>query len=624
MSTGFQPDSASAHRIAASLQEAERFRRAGRASEAERICRELLKTHAKAPAVLNYLALLLRDRGEFNEAARLFGRAIEASPNDAPLHNNLGNLRRRMGDLSGAEESLRCAVALQPVYPEARYNLGIVLKEQGRSDEALPLFRGAVEQRPAYLEALVQIGVLLKDSGEPAEALALFDSAIKMNPQYFDAHYYRGIALTALGRFEDAIATLRTAISLAPANPVAHYALGNALERASRENEALDEFGKAIELGPDAVDAHRHYNALAWQMGRKDLNFKSYAQARARIGDKPDLLLAEAEQRLLQGDAEISEGLLRRAHRIEPARGDIASVLARSLMLQKRFDESIALLKSAMASEPDAVHHQRGLAETLLQAGRSSEAAALIERALALAPYDQTLLALQLLALRELGDSRLDALADLNKFIGIYELPPPPGYSDIASFNRALAEDLANLHTRNVEPLEQTLRGGTQSPGYLFDRPTHALAGLRERIREAVGDYVSALPSDPAHPLLGRKDAEFDFAGAWSCRLRSSGFHSNHVHAQGWISSAYYVSLPDVVADESRQQGWLKFGESSIGLSERDRPERTVKPEVGKLVLFPSYFWHGTVPFASQDARLTVAFDVVPGLVKARAASSAY
>jgi hypothetical protein len=30
------------------------------------------------------------------------------------------------------------------------------------------------------------------------------------------------------------------------------------------------------------------------------------------------------------------------------------------------------------------------------------------------------------------------------------------------------------------------------------------------------------------------------------------------------------------------------------------------------LVLFPSYFWHGTVPFSSGHARLTVAFDAVP------------
>jgi hypothetical protein len=37
-----------------------------------------------------------------------------------------------------------------------------------------------------------------------------------------------------------------------------------------------------------------------------------------------------------------------------------------------------------------------------------------------------------------------------------------------------------------------------------------------------------------------------------------------------------------------------------------------VRPEVGTLVLFPSYMWHGTVPFTSQQPRLTVAFDLLP------------
>jgi hypothetical protein len=30
------------------------------------------------------------------------------------------------------------------------------------------------------------------------------------------------------------------------------------------------------------------------------------------------------------------------------------------------------------------------------------------------------------------------------------------------------------------------------------------------------------------------------------------------------------------------------------------------------LVLFPSYFWHGTVPISGNQTRLTVAFDAVP------------
>jgi hypothetical protein len=29
-------------------------------------------------------------------------------------------------------------------------------------------------------------------------------------------------------------------------------------------------------------------------------------------------------------------------------------------------------------------------------------------------------------------------------------------------------------------------------------------------------------------------------------------------------------------------------------------------------VLFPSYMWHGTVPFGGDTTRLTIAFDIVP------------
>jgi len=37
-----------------------------------------------------------------------------------------------------------------------------------------------------------------------------------------------------------------------------------------------------------------------------------------------------------------------------------------------------------------------------------------------------------------------------------------------------------------------------------------------------------------------------------------------------------------------------------------------VQPLVGRLVLFPSYMWHGTVPFRALQNRTTVAFDVLP------------
>jgi len=39
---------------------------------------------------------------------------------------------------------------------------------------------------------------------------------------------------------------------------------------------------------------------------------------------------------------------------------------------------------------------------------------------------------------------------------------------------------------------------------------------------------------------------------------------------------------------------------------------KAVQPVPGRLVLFPSYMWHGTIPLDASSARTTIAFDAVP------------
>jgi hypothetical protein len=85
----------------------------------------------------------------------------------------------------------------------------------------------------------------------------------------------------------------------------------------------------------------------------------------------------------------------------------------------------------------------------------------------------------------------------------------------------------------------------------------------------------------------------------------------DHVHPAGWLSTACYIDLPGAVSGEGRQ-GWLKFGQPGTPTRPPLEAERFVKPEPGMLVLFPSYMWHGTVPFSSGERRLTIAFDLVP------------
>jgi hypothetical protein len=174
-----------------------------------------------------------------------------------------------------------------------------------------------------------------------------------------------------------------------------------------------------------------------------------------------------------------------------------------------------------------------------------------------------------------------------------------------------LASVLRGLHVAKGEYLDQSVRGGTQTDGPLFSRIEPEIRTLRSAVVDALEQYRNQLPAfDPKHPLLsGRRDKVPRFAGSWSVRLRGSGYHASHVHPRGWISSALYVALPSVADDGDPNGGWLTMGEPPPGLPLDLQPFRRIEPKAGKLVLFPSWMWHGTVPFAAGE-RLTVAFDV--------------
>lgn len=592
---------------------AQTFEAEGRVGEAEAIYRQLLAAYPGQPALMVRLALVLKGRGVFGEAESLLRRAIAAVPSEAALHNNLGNVLRAAGRSADAVAIYEKAIALNSRYAEAHYNFGICLEDLARSDEALAQHQRAVEIDPGYAPARTRIGVILRDRGELIDALAEFDRALASNPQSFEALYYRGLTLSALERIEAAIADLSRAVALKPESFEATRALANNLRAANRYDEALTAFWRAMELQPTNVVVHDEMNRLAWMAGRPEALFKSFAYVRERHGDDPTLLFAEAQLRMQRN--ENPEPLLRRALEIAPDRADVNALLGRLLSRRNRHQESFAAFQAAVAADPGAGAYRNEFGYALLRGREAKTALEQFEAARRINPSDQLAWGGQCVAYRELGDSRYRELVDVSKFVRAFDLRIPSGFADAAAFNAALAEELLQLHTMTSEPLDQTLRGGTQTPELLFARKSRMIGLVRESIEAAVAEYIRALPAGAEHPVLSRVQDKFSFTHSWSCKLRSSGFHTNHVHSMGWISSAYYVDLPDAVDDEAERQGWLKFGESHMELGERDRPEHFVKPVVGRLVLFPSYYWHGTVPFRSSHDRLTIAFDVVPGEV---------
>ena len=96
--------------------------------------------------------------------------------------------------------------------------------------------------------------------------------------------------------------------------------------------------------------------------------------------------------------------------------------------------------------------------------------------------------------------------------------------------------------------------------------------------------------------------------------MEAQGHQIAHIHPAAWLSGVYYPRLPDAVRDDdSDHAGWVEFGRPPNDFHcSAEQPFKLVCPKEGLMILFPSYFYHGTVPFQAESPCFSIAFDVLP------------
>jgi tetratricopeptide (TPR) repeat protein len=561
-------------------------------------------------------------QGRWQDADAVLARVLAARADEPDGLQLLGLVREHQGRLGEAEQLLRWSLSARPRQPHVRVHLGRILAETGKHREAIDLLQAAVQAQPDLFDGFVVLAQVQVTVGDLAAAETNYRSALRLVPDSQVTLLGLGVLLNQTRRPAEAEPVLRAAAGNKARSPswqarIAR-ALGLSLDLQGKTEAALEEWQRAIVLDPTNAEAHRELNALLYRLGRRQEFLASYDQAARSL---PSSSAAERGALLLQ-----KAGFLIDAERFDEARDCFAQLakmapqsagpqngLAAAYAGLGQLDASVAAYEKSLALAPDDMATKIRLACVLLQAGEAKRALSLTEEAVPRASLDQAALAVHELALRANSDPRAERLADYERHVQIFDLEPPQGFSSMVEFNAALNAHLDTLHTDLREHVDQTLRHGTQTAPSLLEGRNALLGALRRRIEEAVGTYIARMPRDDGdHPLNGRRGAGFAFAGSWSSRLHDCGFHANHVHPKGWISSCYYVAVPDIVLDASARQGWIKFGEPSFKTAMQTM-RRAVQPVPGRLVLFPSYMWHGTIPFHATAARTTIAFDAVPG-----------
>ena len=601
-----------------------------------------------SPAVIEAMRRIssLLQEGSFRDAHSRLEAIVAEHPDFAEAKRLLAGARLALGDAVGAETLLREALVDDPAWTPTLATLGELLLNSGRAGEAEPLLRRAAIGTPPFPRAALVLARHFNDTQRPAQALEVLERHCAGGSADADLVTQHVASLAALGRQDDAVAFYRHVVAAAPDHPAAAHALAIALDAANQPAEAerltrqavaqgrptamlyytrarsltgLGDFEGAetalrdcLRLQPQLAEAQSHLARLVW-MRTGDRVQATATLDRALLMFANDDALRAAKAAILQG-----AGDPRGAYACLAAPAALAhaapALLVRAGLAALEFEPSIALelAERALRAAPADIAARTLLVAARLGVGDARGALPDCDVLLAAAPDDQYLIALQTTAWRLLGDPRYRELCDYARWALPQPVAVPPGWDDQASFLADVKRSLARLHDGQRHPLLfQSLRHGTETTDDLTRSADPVIQALFKAFAAPIDAYLKHI-GHGTDPLRRRNRGGWRFNGSWSVRLRTAGFHTSHVHPRGWISSACYIELPDSMADTRSRDGVLSFGEPGIVTTPTLPAQHVVRPEVGMLVLFPSYFWHGTLPFSGEQTRLTVAFDVVP------------
>lgn len=600
------------------LEAALQLLRVGNVGDALAVARRLAAEAARAPDAHQLLAMCYAEAQDAGEADKAFRRALEFAPNSPLLLVNYATMLRKFGRLEEALGAFQRAVDAAPDFAKAWIDLGVTALEVGRHQQALAALGRAVELQPGSALAWHALGNAHRADGEIEAAEGTFRKAVALAPEYGSAWVNLGVVLRLLGRSDEAITCFERAAKAGYAGPELSDVLAGALLDNGRLGEALEQARRLTREHPDFVPGHVTLAHLLWEYGPALEADAAFATFRSAVQSRPhDRALRMAFARFLLSArlAEEALGQIRilQAHAQDPV---LAALEADALEILGRTEQAGALyaqLHRAIGNGDPAFLN--AYARHLLRAGKWAAAAERATEATRIDPANQEAWAYLGTAWRLLDDPREYWLCDYERLIALVEIEPPAGFASELDFLDALKSSLEPLHQAKREPVQQSLRGGSQSPGRLFGRRDPVIAAAQSSLLRAVERWLATLPSDARHPFLMRKARSVRFSGSWSVKLWSSGSHVNHIHPEGWMSSAFYVSLPPSVASQSTagaHAGYIQFGQPPLELGLDLPPRRVIRPEPGRLALFPSYMWHGTVPFEDEQPRVTIAFDMTP------------
>lgn len=537
-----------------------------------------------------------------------FDASLKASNKQPVVWSNKANLLRALGQIEESDQCYEKATKLMPAFRDAWHNRGALELDRDNPTKAVRWFEKAqkVDSNVATTTSLIEAHLSLEEYGKAAR---LLNKTKNKWPGDLSILVGQVRLFLARGEHAKALSVLEEALSRHPNKGFVCYQLGLVYLDQSKITEAAEWLEKALEVSPDLIDAHRALNTL-YRENNDSRFLLSYAEAITKLPEHAPLYHNLSAAYLSVGEIEAAGECLSKAIDEIGRNPYLVHGLGVFWLRSEELVQARPLLTEALSRLPDNVRFIIDLANLDLREEKYGDVERRLDHAQRVEPYNQEIWAYYSILWRQTNLDRYQWLNQYDQFIQQHELQFNGESEESIGHLRSY---LVGLHAGTKEPLDQSVRNGTQSLDNLWRHKHPIIEKLRVALNNSITSYIDSLVADETHPFLKRIKKSYRVSGCWSVKLNNGGFHANHVHPQGWLSCCTYIALPDSVEDsDATQDGWIKFGESSLGLGPRETIARTIKPKAGTCVFFPSFFWHGTNSFTAAEPRLTVPMDVEP------------
>lgn len=505
--------------------------------------------------------------GQLEQAEALAKKLLKQYPKSFVLFNLCGNALAGQNKFKDAVVYFRKALEIDPTIAELHFNVGILLTNLNRTDEAITSYKKAVSLKPSLTDVHYNLGTALQSQGKFAQAAISYQKAVDLEPGFFEAIVNLGVVLQEQGLLAHAIEMYQRALTIQKDAKV-YFNMGTALKNEGKLEAAIESYNQALALKPDYAEVHSNMGEVLRDQGRYDESVTFYKQA---LAIDPTLPVANYSLAVYLYDSGDLEGALDHFQQSHFADWQERSLYC--LYKTERFDQfkqGLDALKAAKHSSPFLATLAGHYADNF---GTEND-------------YN-------------FCKNPLD-------FVFHTEIKELKGDSKL---REAL---LAEIHSADVsEKMQGRLFNGVQSAGNLFKRPEPAFRELAGLVEDAIERYRQTFSGENC-VFVKSFPKKTEFASSWYVKMKQGGHLNSHIHEEGWVSGALYLSLP--TQKQHQHEGSIELSTHGDDYPKKhdNFPTKTVAPEVGDLVMFPSSVFHRTIPFSSDEERICIAFDLKP------------